>query len=84
MQDAGLGAEYSRYFEQRLDIPGDFTDLVSLSLQFPLLEWLPRQQTGKRIDDRDVVALFEQHSRRLENLTRRLTSRLHAFLIELV
>lgn len=84
IQDVGLDKKYSRYFEPRLDIPGDFTNLVSLSLQAPLLEWLRRQPTGKRIDDRDVVALFERHSRRLENLTRRLSSRLHAFLIEMI
>ena len=84
LQQAGLNATHSRYFEQRLNIPDDFTDLLSLSLQLPLVDWLSRQPPQKHIDDRDIVALFERHSHRLEGIARRLTSRLHGFLVELI
>lgn len=81
---AGLNAEYSRYIEQRLDIPSDFAYLLSLSLQLPLIEWLSRQCKQRSIDDRDIVALFEKNSPRLERIARSLISRLHSFLIDLV
>ena len=84
LQHAGLDAKSSRYFGHRLNIPADFADLLSLSLQLPLLSWLSRQPVQKRIEDREVVALFEQHSHRLEKLSLSLTSRLHGFLVELV
>ena len=80
---AGLDAERSRFLEQRLNLPDDFARLLSLSLQLPLLEWLRHQPSCGRIDDRDVTALFERHTRHLEDIARRLTSRLHSFLIEL-
>ena len=83
LQQAGLDAEHSRYIEQRLNIPDDFADLLSLSLQLPLIEWLSRPLEKKRIDDRDIVALFERHSYRLERIACSLTSRLHGFLVEL-
>ena len=84
LQQAGLNAERSRYLEQRLDVPGDFADLLSLSLQLPLIEWLSGQPEQNRIDDRDIVALFERHSHRLERIARSLTSRLHGFLVDLI
>ena len=84
LQQAGLDASRSRYLEQRLDIPGDFADLLSLSLQLPLLDWLSQQSVQKRIHDHDVIALFERHSHRLEGVACRLTSRLHGFLVDLV
>ncbi len=83
LQQAGLDATRCRYLEQHLDIPGDFANLLALSLQLPLIDWLKRQSRNERIDDRDVVALFERNSKRLENIARRLTSRLHGFLIDL-
>ena len=83
LQQAGMNAEYSRCFEQRLNIPNDFAVLLSLSLQLPLIDWLSQQPKQERINDSDVVVLFEKHSRRLENIARRLTCRLHNFLVNL-
>ncbi len=84
LQQAGLSAERSLYLEQRLNIPLDSADLLSLSLQLPLSEWLSRRPAHQRINDRDVVALFEQHSHRLARIARRLTSRLQGFLVDFV
>ena len=84
LQKAGMTAEYSRCFEQRLNIPNDFASLLTLSLQLPLIDWLGRQSTQESIKDSDVVALFEKNSRRLEKIAVRLTSRLHNFLANLV
>lgn len=84
LQQAGLNAERSRYIEPRLNVPRDFARLLSLSLQLPLIEWLRRQPKHQRIDDRDVVALFEHHSHRLARIARTLTSRLHGFLVDLI
>lgn len=81
---AGFNAEYSRYIEQRLDIPSDFAYLLSLSLQLPLIEWLSRRRKQQSIDDRDIVALFEKNSHRLERVMRSLISRLHNFLVDLI
>ena len=83
LQRAGLDAKHSRYFEQRLNTPDDFAKLLALSLQLPLLDWLRRQPEQGRIIDSDVISLFERHSRRLEDIARRLTSRLHGFLVDL-
>ena len=83
LQQAGLNATRSRYLEQRLDLPDDFANLLSLSLQLSLLDWLSRQSADKPINDRDVIAFFERHSQRLERIARHLTCRLHGFLVEL-
>ena len=84
LQQAGLSAKRSRYLDHRLNLPRDFADLLSLSLQLPLIEWLRRRPEHQQIDDRAVVALFEQHSHRLARTARSLTSRLHGFLVDLV
>lgn len=82
LQQAGMNAEHSRCFQQRLNIPNDFAGLLSLYLQLPLIDWLRHQPNQERINDNDVVALFEKHSRRLEDIARRLTSHLHHFLMD--
>lgn len=84
LQQVGMTPTYNRYISQHLDISGDFSDLLVLSLQLPLIEWLSRWPAQKRIDDRDVVAMFERHSYRLERIARRLVGRLYGFLIDLV
>ena len=84
LQRSGLSAARSRYLEQRLDVPGDFADLLSLSLQLPLIEWLSRQPEQGRINDHDIVALFEKNTQRLERIARSLTTRLYSFLVELI
>ncbi len=84
LQQAGMNPAYSRYINQYLDISGDFSDLLVLSLQLPLIEWLSRRPAQERIDDRDVVAMFERHSYRLERIARRLVGRLYGFLVDLV
>ena len=82
LQQAGMNAEYSRCFEQRLNIPNDFAGLLSLYLQLPLIDWLSHQPKQERINDNDVVALFEKHSHRLEDIARRSIARLHNFLMD--
>ena len=84
LQQAGMTPTHSRYINQYLDISGDFSDLLVLSLQLPLIEWLSQRPVQEHIDDRDVVAMFEQHSYRLERVVRRMVGRLYGFLVDLV
>ncbi len=83
LQQAGMNPEHSRQTYQCLDISGDFSDLLALSLQLPLIEWLNQRPAWESIDDRDVVALFERNSHRLERIACRLVGRLYGFLVDL-
>lgn len=84
LQQAGMNPTYSRHINQYLDISGDFSDLLVLSLQLPLIEWLRQRPAYGNIDDRGVVALFERHNHRLERIAHRLVGRLCGFLADLV
>lgn len=84
LQQAGMNPAYSRHINQYLDISRDFSGLLALSLQLPLIEWLRQRLAYERIDDSDVVAMFERHSCRLERIAHRLVGRLYGFLVDLV
>ena len=83
LQQAGLDATRSSYIAQRIDLTSDFAELLALSMQLPLIMWLSRQPEKKRIEDRDIVALFERQSKYLERVARQLTGRFYKFLIDI-
>ncbi len=87
LAQAGLTAERMRCLDERLDLPGDLVRLLTWELQVPVLELLNRQAraTGAmaRLENIELVRLFESYSERLQRLGRTVLDRLHGWLVDL-
>lgn len=83
LAQAGLSASRLQALSGRVDLVGDFTELVMVDLYLPLLSWLEQREDGERIEDLAVVQFFEGRVARLETLARTLVARLHGWLADL-
>lgn len=87
LAEAGLTAERMRALDERLELLADLVELLALDLHLPMLELLERQAAvaalPARLDDLELVRLFEGHSARLRRLGCRVLDRLHGWLVEL-
>lgn len=85
LTEAGLAADQVRALRDRLDLNRDLVQLLSWNLHLPVLELLSRQgiEPIQRLDDAELVQLFEQRSSSLCKVGRSLLNRLRGWLAEL-
>jgi len=87
LAEAGLTAERARGLGERLRLTEDLSRLLTWDLQLPVIELLDRQLSPPgaplRLDDAELVRLFEGQSQRLRRLGRTVLNRLHGWLVEL-
>ncbi len=88
LAEAGLNAYRARCIGGRLDLAQDLVRLLAWDLHLPVLEWLSRpptdRESGPRIDDTELVRLFEGRSEGLRRLARTILNRFHGWLVETV
>lgn len=85
LAETGLAAEPARGLSDRLDLGRDLVGLLAWNLHLPVLELLSRGDQGhdQRLDDAELVRLFEAHSAKLRQVARGVLNRLHGWLAEL-
>lgn len=86
LAESGLSAERMRGLADRLHLTEDLARLLAWDLHLPVLDLLYRHNTGQpvaRIEDTELVRLFEARTPRLRKLGRTVLNRLHGWLAEL-
>lgn len=87
LTEAGLSAERARSLGGRLYLAEDMVRLLAWDLHLPVLEFLERQHRlqglAARLDDAELVRLFESRCERLRRVGRSVLNRLHGWLVEL-
>lgn len=86
LMEAGLSAERIRCLGGRIHLAEDIARLLAWDLHLPILEWLQQryrlQGATARIDDAELVRLFENRSDRLHRLGHSIMNRLHGYLVD--
>lgn len=85
--EAGLSAERVPSLGGRLYLTEDMVRLLAWNLHMPVLELLQRQHQlqghAARLDDAELVRLFEGRCEHLRRVGRSVLNRLHGWLVEL-
>ena len=88
LTDAGLSAERVRCLDERLDLTTDLVDLLAWDLHLPVVELLEGRAgvagPMAKVEDVDLIQLFEGRASRLRSLGMRILDRLHGWLVELI
>lgn len=86
LAETGLSAQRVRSFADRLHLTEDLTRLLAWDLHLPVLDLLCRQEhrgQNAKVEDLELVRLFETRTPRLRRLGRSVLNRLHGWLVEL-
>lgn len=81
--EAGLDASIARGVIDRLQLIDEFTRLLAWYLELPLMAFLATGNPRCRVNDIDIIRLFEKHRRFLRKRCRALLHRLYGWLVEL-
>jgi len=88
LADAGLSAERARCLDERLDLTTDLVNLLAWDLHVPVVELLAERAGVEgalaKVEDVELIQLFEGHVPRLRRLGMRILDRLHGWLVELI